>query len=127
MTVNQLQTRIDGAGDLPRVTVAAVANTSGAQWLSANGIKHQRFDNTEKALRAVALGQADAAVGDAPVMRYILSEREDEIIGAAQAGPRRKLCLTIAGSPLRETLDQAMLDILPTESWRMVLNRYLGQ
>jgi len=129
VTVNQLQTRIDGAGDLPRVTVAAVANTSGAQWLSANGIKHQRFDNTEKALRAVALGQADAAVGDAPVMRYILSEREDDnLLVLPKLVREESYAFAVAnGSPLRETLDQAMLDILPTESWRMVLNRYLGQ
>ena len=62
-------------------------------------------------------------------MRYILSEREDDnLLVLPKLVREESYAFAVAnGSPLRETLDQAMLDILPTESWRMVLNRYLGQ
>ena len=38
VTLNELQSRINGAADLPRVKVAAVEGTSGANWLAGQGL-----------------------------------------------------------------------------------------
>ena len=129
VTVNQLGARINGAGDLPRVQVATVANTSGSQWLGGQGIRYQDYDNLEKAMRALALGEVDALVSDAPIMRYMINERQDSGL-LVLPNPVREESYAFAlanGSTLREPINQAMLSILPTEEWRMVLNRYLGK
>ncbi|MCK0153788.1 transporter substrate-binding domain-containing protein [Alcanivorax sp. S6407] len=129
VTVNQLQTRIKGAADLPRVNVASVENTSGAQWLAAQGIQYKPYKNLEQAMRAVALGEEDALIADAPVMRYLIRERGGKNL-LVLPGLIREESYAFAmanGSELQEPVNQAMLTILPTEEWRMILNRYLGQ
>ncbi|MCG8394494.1 MAG: transporter substrate-binding domain-containing protein [Pseudomonadales bacterium] len=129
VTVNKLQTQINGASDLPRVKVAAVENTSGANWLVGQGINYRPYANAQKAMRAVALGEVDAMVFDAPVMRHMLRERQDtSLLVLPKLVREESYAFAVAnGSKLRESIDQAMLDILPTEGWRLVLNRYLGK
>ncbi|MED5387572.1 MAG: transporter substrate-binding domain-containing protein [Pseudomonadota bacterium] len=128
VTVNQLQTRVAGVGDLPRVQTAAVEATSGEQWLVGEGISHRNYPNLEKAMRAVVLGEVDALVADAPVMRYLLREREaSNVLVLPKLAREESYAFAVAnGSTLREPIDQAMLDILPSQEWRQVLNRYLG-
>ncbi|MEQ3637438.1 transporter substrate-binding domain-containing protein [Alcanivorax sp.] len=128
VTLNELQSQINGAADLPRVKVAAVEGTSGSNWLAGQGTSFVPYPNNQQALRALMIGEVDALVSDAPVMRYMLRER-----GATNAMVLPKLvreesyAFAMAnGSPLREQLNQSMLEILPTQEWRAVLNRYLG-
>ncbi len=129
VTVNQLQTSIKGAADLPRVNVASVENTSGAQWLSARGIQFTAYRNLQQAMRAVALGEEDALVADAPVMRHLIRDRGDKgLLVLPNLVREESYAFAMAnGSPLQEPVNLAMLSILPTEEWRMVLNRYLGK
>ena len=128
VTVNQLQTRVAGAGDLPRVETAVVEATSGEQWLVGEGLNYRTYPNLEKAMRAVVLGEVDALVSDAPVMRYMLREREaSQVLVLPKLVREESYAFAVAnGSQLREPIDQAMLEILPSEEWRKVLNRYLG-
>ena len=128
VTVNQLQTRVAGAGDLPRVDTAVVENTSGEQWLVGEGLNYRPYPNLEKAMRAVVLGELDALVADAPVMRYMLREREtSQVLVLPKLVREESYAFAVAnGSQLREPIDQAMLDIVPSQDWRLVLNRYLG-
>lgn len=129
VTVNQLQTRIKGAADLPRVNVASVENTSGAHWLEAQGIQYRPYKNLEQAMRAVALGEADALVSDAPVMRHMIRDRGDKNLLVLPNLIREESYAFAMGngSALQEPVNRAMLEILPSEAWRMILNRYLGQ
>ena len=128
VTVNQLQTRVAGAGDLPRVETAVVEATSGEQWLVGEGLNYRTYPNLEKAMRAVVLGEVDALVSDAPVMRYMLREREaSQVLVLPKLVREESYAFAVAnGSQLLEPVDQAMLEILPSEEWRKVLNRYLG-
>ncbi len=128
MTLNELQSRINGAADLPRVKVAAVEGTSGANWLAGQGTTFVPYPNNQQALRAVVIGEVDALVSDAPVMRYMLRERgtTNALVLPALVREESYAFAMANGSALRESLDQAMLEILPTQEWRTVLNRYLG-
>ncbi|MDX1804334.1 MAG: transporter substrate-binding domain-containing protein [Alcanivorax sp.] len=128
VTVNQLQTQVSGAADLPRVRVATVADTSAASWLDGKGIKYRNYNNIQQALRAVALGDVDAVVYDAPVMRYLLRQRHDNhVLVLPQLVREESYALALAnGSSLREPLDQALLSTLATPQWRAVVTRYLG-
>ena len=129
VTVNQLQTSIKGAADLPRVNVASVENTSAAQWLAAQGITFKPYKNLQQAMRAVAMGEEDALVADAPVMRYLIRDRGDKnLLVLPNLVREESYAFAMAnGSDLQEPINQAMLGILPTQEWRMILNRYLGR
>lgn len=128
VTLNELQSRINGAADLPRVKVAAVDGTSGAHWLAGQGTHFVPYPNNQQALRAVMIGEVDALVSDAPVMRYMLRERgaTNALVLPSLVREESYAFAMANGSPLRERLDQVMLEILPTQEWRTVLNRYLG-
>ncbi|EKF74389.1 extracellular solute-binding protein family 3 [Alcanivorax hongdengensis A-11-3] len=128
VTVNQLQTRVSGVADLPRVKVGTVQSTSAAQWLDGQGIRFQPYPNIEQAMRAVALGEVDAVVYDAPVMRYMLRQRHDNnVLVLPQLAREESYAIAVAnGSRLREPLDQALLSILASDDWRALVNRYQG-
>ncbi len=128
VTLNELQSRINGAADLPRVKVAAVEGTSGANWLAGQGTNFVPYPNNEQALRAVVIGEVDALVSDAPVMRYMLRERgtTNALVLPSLVREESYAFAMANGSALRESLDQALLQVLPTQEWRTVLNRYLG-
>ena len=128
VTVNQLQTRVSGVGDLPRVKVGAVAGTSGVGWLKQHDIRYTAYATPEKALDALADNREDAVVYDAPVMRYLL-RRDDRQGLVVLAQPVREESYAFAlpnGSSLREPMDRALLTALASEDWHNIVNEYLG-
>ncbi|KAF0805897.1 extracellular solute-binding protein family 3 [Alcanivorax xiamenensis] len=128
VTVNQLQTRVSSVADLPRVKVGTVDGTSASHWLDNQGIAYRPYPNIAHAMQAVAQGRVDAVVHDAPVMRYLLRQnQENEVLVLPQLAREESYAIAVAnGSPLREPLDQALLGILNDEGWRGVVTRYLG-
>lgn len=128
VTVNQLQTRVSGISDLPRVKVGTVGGTSASHWLDNQGIAYRPYQNIEQVMQGVAQGRVDAVVYDAPVMRYMLRQNQDsDVLVLPQLAREESYAIAVAnGSQLREPLDRALLGILNDEEWRGVVTRYLG-
>ena len=128
VTVDRLQTRVSGVGDLPRVKVGAVAGTSGAGWLKRQGIAYTAYPTANKALTALADDREDAVVYDAPVMRYLLrQENRRGLVVLPQPVREESYAFAVAnGSPLREPMDRALLTALASEDWHNIVEEYLG-
>ncbi len=127
LTVGQLETRVGGPGDLPDVRVVTVAGSSSADYLRSRGIRFDDAPSVKDALDAVARGDADAVVYDAPILRYLSARNEGTRV---LPGTFRRQDYAIAlpsGSLQRESVNQEILRIIASPEWQEVLSGYLGR
>ncbi len=128
-TVQQLGSLIQGPDDLPGRTVGTVRSSTSADYLAEHFVSTTDFPNIHQALDAVAAtGRLDAAVYDAPVLRYMAAS---QLVGKIDVLPglfqRQDYAIALRpGSPLREDLNRALLRRISQPEWEATLFRYLG-
>jgi len=127
-TVQQLGSRVQGPNDLPGLTVASVRESTSAEYLVTQRIQARYYDSPLAAMMAVSDQQADAAVYDAPIMRYLLSrEYKDHIEILPLEFSRQNYAIGLpAGSSLREPINRTLLRHIATPVWEDTLFRFLG-
>ena len=128
LTVQQLSSPIQGPNDLPGATVTTVSGSTGADYLSQAGVRVRAFDSPREALAAIPRGEAEAAVYDKPIMRYLAGR---ELLGKVDVLPvtffRQDYALGLkAGSPLREDINRALLKHIASPAWDETIKQYLG-
>lgn len=70
LTVQQLQSAIQGPDDLPGKRVATTSGSTSATYLKEHSAKVLEFAQIDQAYEALERGDADAVVFDAPVLQY---------------------------------------------------------
>jgi ABC-type amino acid transport substrate-binding protein len=129
LTTAGLESQISGPDDLPDVRVATVAGTTSESYLRTQRVPFQAFHSADDALEAVASRNADAAVYDAPILRYLVNQRH---VHNLQVLPKRfeRQDYAIAlptGSPLREPINRVLLEKITDPAWEDMLFRYVGK
>ena len=119
---------VNGLADLKSVRVGTVDGTASAAFLADQGIVAAGFSATSTGLRALADGEIDAFVEDAPILQYLVNKN---FRGRLQVLPQRfdRQYYGIAlptGSNLREPLNRALLRFIHTEDWQSLVERDLG-
>ncbi|MGB3181642.1 MAG: transporter substrate-binding domain-containing protein [Cyclobacteriaceae bacterium] len=127
LTVNRMEEVVAGPEDLDNVRVGSVASTSSAEYLDGRDIGYKKYESVQAALEALQEDNIDAVVYDAPVIKYLLKEMEDERL---QILPYQfnKTYYGIAlpqNSPLREMINIEMLKDMQKRQWTETLDRYL--
>lgn len=112
LTIERLDARIHGPEDLHRFEVGVIAGTTGEAHLREEKIVARSFDDAAAALDALARGELDALVWDAPLLRAELaarasSERGLELVpGVFQ---RQDYAIAVGeGSELREAINRVL-------------------
>src|SRR5262249_47677640 len=81
MTASQVGGLASGPGDLlVGKRLAAVSDSSGAEYLDAERFAYQRFNNLPDALTALATGRTDAVVNSVGALRYLVNTRFSDSI-----------------------------------------------
>jgi ABC-type amino acid transport substrate-binding protein len=129
LTVTQLESGVAGPGDLWKLRVGTLPDSTSEAYLQEKGIGYRTFQTALSGLRAVDAGEIDSLVYDAPVMRYLIRKRYP---GSLQVLPHRLLrqeygIALPANSPLREPLNRELLRITGNQKWQDTLYRHLGE
>ena len=106
--------------DLDGKRLAAVAHSSGAEYLDQRHLRYAPFDDLPAALAAVERGQADAVVNSIGALQYLIAARFKGTIGAPQ-GVLEPAYMAVAlppGSALKKPLDRALVEITASPEWR---------
>jgi ABC-type amino acid transport substrate-binding protein len=128
LTVGQLRSRLSGPGDLPRVRVATVSDSTSQSYLQSRHIRFEKFAELPDALSALDEGQVDAVVYDAPLLRYqALQDHPRASVLNATFETQDYAIAMPSGSPLREQVNQALLRVISQRWWEETLRDYLGQ
>jgi ABC-type amino acid transport substrate-binding protein len=129
LTVNRLESQVKGPDDLPGIRVGSLPDSTSEDYLAARQIPFQSFRSVPEGLAAVEQGKIDAFVYDAPLLRYRVNQ---EYLGRVQVLPhtlkRQDYGFALPmGSPLREAINRALLEIIADPEWDKTLLYFLGR
>lgn len=128
LTLARLESNVRGPHDLHHVRVATVMRSTSATYLAREGIPFQSFESPLACMTQLHDGEIDAVVYDAPILRHLCLTRfpgELEVIPATFEKQDYAIALS-SNSPLREPLNQVLLEHLIDPKWQEVVHRYLG-
>jgi polar amino acid transport system substrate-binding protein len=114
--------------DLAGKRLAAVAHSSGAEYLDERRLRYAPFDDLLAALTALERGQADSVVNSIGALQYLVATRFKDTIRSPQ-GVLEPAYMAIAlppGSPLKKSLDEALVGITASQEWRRIEDSYFG-
>jgi ABC-type amino acid transport substrate-binding protein len=115
--------------DLAGKRLAAVAYSSGAEYLDDRQLRYAPFDDLSVALTALSHREVDAVVNSVGALQYLVSTRFKDTIKPPQ-GVLEPAYMAIAlppGSPLKKSLDEALVGITASQEWRQVEDGYFGR
>ncbi len=129
MTVERLSSarRLTEA-DLVGRRLAAVANSSGAEFLDAHRLAYAPYANLAAALTALERGQADAVVNSVGALQYAVMDRFSRTIEQPKGvlAPAYMAIALPPGSPLKKPLDRALIEITASPEWRRIEASYFS-
>jgi len=116
-------------GDLDGKRLAAVAHSSGAEFLDERRVRYAPFDDLPGALTALAAGRADAVVNSVGALQYLVAARFSRSIEAPDSvlAPAYMAFALPRGSALKQPVDRALIEITASREWRRVEQSYFGK
>ncbi len=129
LTVDRLESRVKGPGDLLRVRTGGVTFSTAALHLQEKHIAFHEFTTPLEGLEAVAAGRIDALVHDAPILRYLAKHTmKNSVSVLPQLFERQDYAFALPqGSGLREPLNQAIIEAIGSADHQELLFHYLGK
>ena len=127
-TVDQLASRVQGPSDLPKVQVGALADSASIDYLAELGVRPATFSSIDAAVSALNDGDIDAVVHDSPILRATLNAGgySDLLVLDRLLRPEDYAFVVAQGSPLREQLNPALLEVLQSDDWPGLQARHIG-
>jgi polar amino acid transport system substrate-binding protein len=128
LTVRHLQGVVHGVADLKTVRVGAVDGTSTQDALAELRIAYRSFHTPADGLRALRAREIDAFVYDKPLLAWIVQQQFSSSLELLDTtfDPQQYAFALPNGSPLRASLNVAMLDATQGGWWKQTLYRYFG-
>ncbi|MCH5376971.1 MAG: transporter substrate-binding domain-containing protein [Planctomycetes bacterium] len=128
LTVHRLAGPVTSFRDLPHSRVGVVRGTASRDYFNARSIGTIPFDSVRSGLNALQAGLIDAFVHDEPILRYDLRRNDYGGIELLPDvfDPQLYGIALPPMSPLREPLNQALLDLLASPSWTAMKAKYFG-
>jgi len=128
LTVSQLDTGLDGPEDLPGLRVGALRNSTSETYLRRNHIMSLAHDTPQAALDALAAGELNAVVYDAPILGYLVNkELRLPLRLLPRVFARQSYAIALPpNSTLREDINRVLLKQTAEPWWQDTLYRYLG-
>ncbi len=130
MTAARLETGpLAHDGDLVGQRLAAVTDSSGAEFLQSRHLPFVEYATLPEALAALASRQTDAVVNSVGALQYLVATRFHDVL-ALPSGLLAPAYMAFAlppASPLKKPLDRAMVRITASPSWRSLADSYFDQ
>lgn len=128
LTVSRLESAVKGPKDLPYVKAGSIPNSTSAAYLAGQGVSFSEFETPLHGLQAVARGEIEAFVYDAPILRYLVkTELSDRVRVLPLTFFRQDYAIALPqDSELREPINRALLEEVQSPAWDDILERYLG-
>jgi polar amino acid transport system substrate-binding protein len=127
LTAERVETRDLAASiDLGGKKLAAVAQSSGAEYLDELHLQYVKFKDLPEALDSLAAGQSNAVVNSVGALQYFISKRYSKVLEMPQGllAPAYMAVALPAHSSLKRPIDRALIKITTGSEWRMLEERY---
>ena len=127
-TVGELKGKVRGLSDLPGVRVGSIPQSQALNFLAKRGIAVLPFEKVEDGLQAIVDKKIDAFVLNEAVLKHLVrTEFPGRVYVLAGTFDNYYLSMAMpSGSPLREPLNRALLNITASDDWLRLVAFYLG-
>lgn len=128
LTINQLDSRINGPEDLPNVRVGALAQSATLTFFEEERISATTYASISEGLQAVKNDEIDAFVHDAPIIQYYtqIGFRNSVRILPNTFNDQYYGIVLPLNSTYRNEMNRILLDYIASDDWNVLVNRYLG-
>jgi polar amino acid transport system substrate-binding protein len=132
-TLHVIRSEVHTMDDLRDMEVGAVEASTSSRILDENGIPHHTMPEVELLLFALENGELDAIVADAAFLQFEIRQgqqqgRFDSLAVLPQELEAQNYAFFLhQGSPMRESINRALLTERVQEDWRERLLQYLGE
>jgi polar amino acid transport system substrate-binding protein len=115
--------------DLDGKRLAAVADSSGAEYLDEEHLHYTKYINLKDALASLVGGKSDAVVNSVGALQYAISTYFSGVIPMPSGvlAPAYMAFALPPNSPLKKPLDRALIEITASASWRSLEPSYFGR
>ncbi len=128
LTADRISGSIRGPEDLPKARVGSIEGSASEMWLGEQRVGFRDFDSVAQGMEAVSDGRIGVFVYDKPLLQYLAGKMDDaevEVLPGTFGRQDYGIALP-QGSPLRESVNHALLTYLESEEWDALTFRYLG-
>lgn len=115
--------------DLEGKRLAAVADSSGAEYLDEQHLQDTKYGNLNEALTSLATGKSDAVVNSVGALQYLIGTRFTGVLPMPHGllAPAYMAFALPPNSALKKPLDHALIKITASVGWRESEERYFGR
>ena len=115
--------------DLAGKKLAAVAQSSGAEYLDGLHLKYEKYENLAEALSSLANGRSNAVVNSAGALQYLVAARFAKVtyVQRALLAPAFMAIALPDNSPLKKPVDRALIKVTASPEWKSVEELYFGR
>jgi polar amino acid transport system substrate-binding protein len=127
-TAVRLQPSFDGPTDLAWARVAVVTGTSGEELLHSQGRQVRAYPFVIQACKALQRGEVEAVVYNKAILSYMIKDygwKELSVLPHTLVVEDYAMILP-SGSPLRESINRAVLHIIYSTGWKATVQRYMA-
>lgn len=118
---------VDPAPESEIKQVATVRASAASDHLIRRGILTREVDELSDAYEMLVTNQVEAVVYDAPMLKHLARKRgEVRLVGETFQGQSYGFALT-PGSPHREAINDALLELRERGAWRELHLRWFGE
>ncbi len=128
LTLSKLEPLISGPEDLAKARIASVEKSTSDKYLKSRRLSARYYDSVLEGLKALDQHEVDAVVYDEPLLRYLVKENFDDKLEVDDSlFERQHYGIAFPeGSPLRESVNRIMFEIIEQDKWQQVVSKYLG-
>ncbi len=128
LTIAKGKPLIASKADLYKGRLASIKHSSSDAYLKKHKLKARYYKTVLDALTAIDKGEVDAIVYDDPLLKYLTTKHFNNRLNVINDlfEPQHYGIIFPEGSPLREPVNRAMLEIIHRDEWQRVLQNYLG-
>ena len=127
LTAERVESRDLAASiDLRGKRLAAVARSSGAEYLDELHLQYTKYKDLPEALNSLADGQSNAVVNSVGALQYFISKRYARALEMPQGllAPAYMAIALPEHSPLKKPIDRALIKITNGAEWRTLEERF---
>ena len=126
LTADRVESRDNAISiDLRGKKLAAVARSSGAEYLDELQLHYAKYKDLPEALDLLVSGQSNAVVNSVGALQYLISKRYARALEMPQGllAPAYMAIALPEHSPLKKPIDRALIKITNSSEWRTLEER----
>ena len=118
---------VENVHDLRKYRIGTKADTATTEFLDAQGMDYESYEDLDGALRSLESREIDIVVHDSIAINYEASKSDDLIVTGPSFNQHYLAFALPPGSPLKEPVNRAILELRENGRYSTIWKRWFGE